>query len=110
MLEAQLGLRHRETLTGFVGIFDDLLSLWILQNGSSFQSCGSEADPDVPFLARVNSSTPIAGDSANIDVTTALRREERKWAQLQKVLSEEVQRKLTKLRMTINSTAGACNN
>ena len=72
--------------------------------------CYSEAHPDVPFLARVNSSTPIAGDPANIDVATALRREERRWAQLQKVLSEEVQRKLTKLRMSINSTAGACNN
>jgi len=58
----------------------------------------------------MNSSTPIAGDAANIDVAIALRREERRWAQLQRVLGEEVQRKLTKLRMSINSTAGACNN
>jgi len=110
MPEAQRGLRHRETSLGFVGIFDDSLSLWILQNGSSFHSSWIETHPDVPFLARVNSSTPIAGDPANIDVATALRREERRWAQLQQVLSEEVQRKLTKLRMTINSTSGACDN
>jgi len=74
-----------------------------------FASLFREAHPNVPFLARATSSTPIAGSPANVDVATALRREERRWAQLQKVLSEEVQRKLTKLRMSINSTAGACN-
>ena len=65
--------------------------------------------PHLPLPARAHSSTPIADDPANMDVTTALRREERRWAQLQKVLSEEVQRKLTKLHMSINSTAGPSN-
>jgi len=65
----------------------------------------------MPFLASANSSTPIAGSLANVGVATALRLrcEEHRWVQLQKVLSEEVQRKLTKLRMSINSTAGVCN-
>ena len=107
--EAQRAPRHREISTGFVGTSDDSPSLWIPRDGSSFAFYLVKRTLTCHFW--LNSSTPIAGSLANVGVATALRfrRGECRLAQLQKVLSEEVQRKLTELRMSINSTAGVCN-